>query len=111
MSSRVRFTDSASKDAENAYLWIRKRSPSAAVRWFNGLADLVESLETFPKRSSVAPESEESPEEIRQILYGKRPHSYRVLFIIRKQTIYVIHVRHGARRHLIADEIEFPKER
>jgi plasmid stabilization system protein ParE len=108
MTYCVEFTDSAGEDAEAAYAWIRKQSPSAAVRWFNGLANLVESLETYPKRSSVAPESDEAPEQIRQVLYGKRPHVYRVLFIIRKRVVYVIHIRHGARQPLTRDELQLP---
>jgi len=108
MTYRVEFTDSAAEEAEAAYAWIRKQSPSAAARWFNGLADLVESLETFPRRSSVAPESNEAPEEIRQVLYGKRPHVYRILFIIRKRVVYVIHIRHGARQPLTREELQLP---
>jgi hypothetical protein len=33
----------------------------------------------FPFRCSVAAESRESPVEVRQLLYGRQPHVYRIL--------------------------------
>jgi len=108
MRYRVDFTDTASADAEAAYEWIKQRSPAAAVKWFNGLLDVVESLERFPLRCGIARESDEAGERIRQLLYGRRPHVYRILFVVRKNVVYVLHVRHGARQTMKKGEIEFP---
>jgi hypothetical protein len=52
----------------------------------------------------MAPENDEFEEEIRQILYGKRQHRYRILFTIREQTVIVLHIRHGAREHLTGED-------
>ena len=49
----------------------------------------------FPTRCGIAPESEKSGEEIRQLLYGKRPHVYRILFIVRQDVVYVLHIHTG----------------
>jgi len=56
----------------------------------------------------LARESREFDEPIRQMLYGKAPHIYRVLFILRGNRVYVLHVRHGARRTMEPSELRFP---
>src|SRR5437016_3368345 len=85
-----------------------RSAPRAAVRWFNGLLNVVESLERFPARCGIARESEKAGEEIRQMLYGRRPRVYRILFIIRGEEVYVLHIRHCARQTMPPEEIEFP---
>ncbi|HEY8748010.1 MAG TPA: type II toxin-antitoxin system RelE/ParE family toxin [Tepidisphaeraceae bacterium] len=110
MKYRVHFTDSASADAERAYVWLAEQVPRAAVKWFNGLLDVVESLESFPTRCAIAPESENADEEIRQMLYGRRPHVYRILFIIRGKEVFVIHIRHGARQAMQRGDIAIPPD-
>jgi hypothetical protein len=36
--------------------------------------------------------------EVRQLLYGRYPHSYKVYFTIDSRTVWILHIRHGARR-------------
>jgi len=31
------------------------------------------------------------------MLYGRKPHMYRILFTIDGETVYVLHLRHGRR--------------
>jgi plasmid stabilization system protein ParE len=93
-------------DIESAYLYIRDRAPLATERWLEGIEKAILSLDQFPRRCPLAPESKEFPEEIRQMLYGRRTGKYRVLFVIRGQEVRVLHVRHGARRWMRSDEIE-----
>jgi hypothetical protein len=52
----------------------------------------------FRVELTVAPENREAPAEVRQLLYGRRPHVYRVLFTINDRVVYVLHIRHGRRR-------------
>jgi hypothetical protein len=40
------------------------------------------------------------PFEVRHLLYGRRPHVYRILFTIEDLTVYVLHIRHGRRQPL-----------
>jgi plasmid stabilization system protein ParE len=63
----------------------------------------IATLANFPERCGLAPESEHFDEEIRQLPYGKRPNVYRILFVIRGDTVHVLHVRHGSRRFLHED--------
>jgi plasmid stabilization system protein ParE len=104
---RVELTENARQEADAAYEWLAQRTVHAAA-WFNGLADAIEGLAELPTRWSLARESAEFDEPVRQLLYGTPPHIYRVLFIVRSDFVYVLHVRHGARQALERDEVAFP---
>ncbi len=100
MNFRVVTEPQAEDDITEAYLWIAERAPMNAVRWERGLEQAINSLETFPNRCAIAPESETFLMEIRQLLYG----NYRILFTIQERTVHVLHVRHGAREYLSPDD-------
>jgi plasmid stabilization system protein ParE len=67
----------------------------AAVRWFNGLQRAVLTLEVNPHRCPMTPENK----NLRQLLYGRKPHVYRVIYRIveRPGEVQILHIRHGAR--------------
>jgi len=44
------------------------------------------------------------------MLYGRRPHVYRILFIIRGKEVFVIHIRHGARQAMQRGDIAIPPD-
>ena len=91
----VEITTLAEANLEEIYLRIRKDSSTRAVEWREGLLKAAQTLERFPRRCPLAPESG-AELEIRQLVYG----TYRVLFTIAKDTVYVLHIRHGARQTL-----------
>jgi len=70
------------------------------MRWFAALQDAIASLAEFPVRCPLAPEKVAFPFEVRHLLYGRKPHVYRILFTIEDQTVYVLHIRHGRRQPL-----------
>jgi plasmid stabilization system protein ParE len=88
---------SALQDIAEAHLWLARRSPDAAGRWFDSLYDTIGSLELFLERCPLAPESGFLNLEIREILHGRRQHKYRILFTVGEGEVHVLHVRHGAR--------------
>lgn len=90
----------AQQDIAEAHLWLAERDPAAADRWFNGIYDTIGSLEIFPERCPLAPESKNPNAEVREILHGRRQHKYRILFVVTGNKVHVLHVRHGARRTL-----------
>jgi len=100
MKYRVLVIPCAAAEIEEAYLWIAERAPESAVRWFNGLYSVIDTLETFPERCPHAPEDDFFQQEIRQLIYGKLIGRYRILFTIDGDTVYILHVRHGARKRL-----------
>lgn len=98
---------SAEAELEAAYLWIAERNADAAVKWYNGILDAILTLETFPERCPLAPESDAFDHDIRQLLYGNRRHAYRILFDVSPgHTVRILHVRHSAREYLDASRGE-----
>lgn len=65
MTYSVELSKAAEDETLEAYLWMRKRSPTSAEKGFNGLLDAINSLEENPKRCPLAPESEAFEKEIR----------------------------------------------
>lgn len=90
----------AAQDIEAAYLWIAERDSEAADRWFNSIYDSIGSLELFPERCPLAPESRFFDQEIREAFHGRRQDKYRILFTVIGATVHILHVRRGARRTL-----------
>ena len=51
-------------------------------------------------------ENDELIEEIRQLIYGKSRNKYRILFTVREDTVFVLHVRHSSQAPLTSEEID-----
>jgi len=97
MAFRVELTDRAYRDLAAIYEYIQANSSGQAFRWFNGLESAILSLEKHPKRGTVTREDS----RLRQLLYGNKPHVYRIIYSIRERSrlVSVLHIRHGARRY------------
>jgi len=104
MTYRVVVTDRAARDLDEAYRWCAEQAPEAAVGWYNGFLDALNSLAGNPERCPVAAEARKLSVEIRQLLYGRR-RSYRALFLVREQTVVVLHIRHTARRAAAPEDL------
>ena len=101
MTYRLRVTARAVADADEAYAWIAEhRSPAQAERWYQELFTQMETLTRHPTRCPRAAESDKFPEELRELLYGKRKGKYRIIFTIRDNDVVVLYVRHSAREEL-----------
>ncbi len=74
------------------------------VPWPGGSGGLSEDQ---PSPSPLAPESRELSKDIRQLLYGRKRGTYRILFRIVEETgtVEVLHIRHAARKHLRPDVV------
>ncbi|PYT79362.1 MAG: hypothetical protein DMG41_38770 [Acidobacteria bacterium] len=66
------------------------------------MAREIYSLERFPERCAVIPESK----KLRHLLFGKKPNTYRIIYAVdkRKHLVSVLHIRHGARAALSTKE-------
>lgn len=104
MTYRVRLTDRAAAELEEAYCWYADRSPHNAVAWYNGFLETLKRLASNPQRCPLAPENADFPFEIRQLLYGRR-RAHRALFTIRENSVVVLRIRHTARNELSPDEL------
>jgi toxin ParE1/3/4 len=70
-----------------------------AADWYLGLRDAVFALEHIPTRGTIAPDKP----TLLQVLYGNRPHLYRILYKIDEanKVVNVAQIRHGARKPLV----------
>jgi len=102
MAYLVNVTSRAERDLVSLYVEINTEQSEAAVKWYWGLRDAILSFEVHPKRCAVTPEHG----ELRHLLYGNKPHIYRVIYrILEKQKrVDVLHIRHGARRRMKASD-------
>lgn len=106
MSFTVVISRTARDEIADAAYWIFQRAPDAAMKWLDGMEQTIAELGEFPTRCPLAPESDVVGAEIRQQLYGRRQHKYRILFAVRGGTVHVLHVRHGARDFLFPSDFE-----
>ncbi len=100
MVYRVRILPGALQDARNYYEFIAGYSPEIAVKWFEGLFLVVDSLETMPMRCPIAPETTLIGQEVRCLVYQK---NYRILYTIEGDVVRIYHIRHTS-QDLISSE-------
>jgi toxin ParE1/3/4 len=104
MEYRVRIMPRAERDLSGIYDWIGAHSSDAALIWYRGLRDAIRTLRNEPNRGPRAPEDR----TLRHLLYGSKPHVYRVIYRIleRQKQVDVLHIRHGARQEFKAGELD-----
>jgi plasmid stabilization system protein ParE len=99
MAFRVKTTAQAKRDFDDILeRLLSQEAGETGVRWFQGLHQAVATLADSPQRCALAPESAVFPFEVRHLLYGRKPHVYRIIFTLEGNTVSVLHVRHGRRQ-------------
>jgi plasmid stabilization system protein ParE len=85
----------AERDLADIYDHIHARTSDAARAWYLGLRDSIRSLSRSPSRCATTPEND----RLRHLLYGHKPHIYRVIYRVleRPKQVEVLHIRHGAK--------------
>jgi|SRR5450432_4145442 toxin ParE1/3/4 len=103
MAYIVRIAARAERDLVSLYEEINAPDSAAARRWYRGLRQAILSLAEKPNRSPVTPENK----KLRHLLYGAKPHGYRVIYRVSNQRrqVDVLHIRHGARRKFGAADL------
>lgn len=96
MAYHVNLTARAGRDLAQLFEDIHARDSSAALDSYDGLKEAILSLREQPHRCPVIPEDN----RLRHLLYGSKPHIYRVIYRVLKgqKQVDVLHIRHGARR-------------
>lgn len=94
----VRTLPRAERDLQSIFYFTQAQTASAAIDWFNGLAVSISTLAHHPARCAVIPENS----KFRQLLYGSKPHIYRIIFSLDEESkqVNIVHVRHSARSGL-----------
>ncbi len=97
MPYRVILTPEAEADLRTAYRYIRKHAPRAARDWIRRVRQTVRTLSHHPERCPLAPESSSFNEPIRELLFGTGNRgTYRFLFVLIGQSVFILHIRHGS---------------
>ena len=93
MAYRVKIMPRAQRDLRSIYGSIGAKSSDAASAWYSGLKADIRTL-----RSTLCPVTPEA-KGVRHLLYGHKPHIYRVIYRIleTQKQVEVLHIRHGAR--------------
>lgn len=106
MSYRVVLTGKAEADVASVLKWFHdQQSIDAGSRWFAQLMARLDTLENHPERCSLAAESEDAGEEIRELLLGRRRYKYRILFRISGKTVEILRVWHGSRDSITREDL------
>ncbi len=106
MRYRIYIEPPALADVDAIYLWLRKTSVRAADAWLDGIGDALDAIARMPASYAIAPEATAFRMDIREMHYGKSPQVYRAFFVVRKQKIHVLHIRHAAQQPLTAGELQ-----
>lgn len=106
MAYRVVLTDKAEADVESVLKWFGdQRATHAGGRWFAQFMARLGTLENYPERCSLAAESEDVGQEIRELLLGRRHSRYRILFKISGKSVVILRVWHGSRDSITREDV------
>ncbi|HZL25815.1 MAG TPA: type II toxin-antitoxin system RelE/ParE family toxin [Acidobacteriaceae bacterium] len=96
----VNLTDRAARDLDIIYGFINVPGSAGAARWFSRLQSTISLLAAAPHMGKVTREDK----AVREVIYGKKPHQYRILYEIieDEHRIDVLTIWHGRRRPPIA---------
>lgn len=90
----------------NAQWMQRNYDPQAASRWHAGIGAAIDSLASRPDRCPEADEAADLGLDLRMLLYGRRRHTFRILFTIDGQTVTVHRVLHAAQDRLTPEDLD-----
>ncbi len=85
---RVVWSPLAIERAYEAAAFIAGDKPEAALRWLDGLFDVVDRLKKFPESGRQVPEI--GKPEFREIVYRR---AYRVIYFLEKSRLRILTVR------------------
>ncbi len=106
MSYRVVLQRLARQDLEEAHLRASENAPQTAARWLDRFQAALQSLASNPERCATAREGAKVAIDLREFLFGKRPHVFRVVFTMDAQTVRILRIRRAQRRFLTRKEID-----
>lgn len=104
MRYQVLIQPSAKADITEINAWLMENvSTDYADKWLWGISESAASLSIFPERCAVSPESDAFNVTVRQLPYGKKPHTYRILFAVENDKVFVLRVRHTRQQSLLQE--------
>ena len=103
MAYLVNITSRAERDLAQLYWEINARHSGAALKWYRGFKDAILSLQERPNRCPIT----RKRDHLRHLLYGHKPHIYRVIFRVlpKQKQVEILHIRHAARGKLKPSDV------
>jgi len=101
MRYNVELTAEAERDVKEAFEYIAEHGPANPDQWKQGLTAKLAAFESFPGRCGFAPETRFRDYPIYQTFYA----NFRLLFVLEDKNVFVLTVRHGARREMTENEL------
>lgn len=105
---KVEITSPAVEDLRESYRWgCKKWGVKKSKQWLREAQQAAYSLSQLPERHSLVSEQEQAAlgAQVRQMVFQR----YRILFIIKASTVYVLHIR-GAYQGESGEQAESPAE-
>jgi plasmid stabilization system protein ParE len=102
---QLSFSPRAEADLEEIMTGVRAKAPLTADNWLARLMIAVDSLKILPTRFGLAAEAGAVGLELRELLYGKRTGTYRILYTVTGQAVRIHHVRRASRGPLTVDDL------
>ena len=94
MAYLVELSTRAEQDLIHIAQRISAGESAAAALWFDGLDKAISTLENFPRRCPIIPESKKTKQGLRHLLYS----SMRIIYEIdeARELVRVVAIRHSA---------------
>jgi plasmid stabilization system protein ParE len=93
----VVLTPRAKHNLRTIHAYIFNQAPHAADDWLDRAERALDSLKHHPERCPLAPESISFHKPIRELLFGAGNRgTYRFLFVVLDESVFVLHLRHGS---------------
>ena len=95
MLYRVNLTERVLRELDDIYAEIHAAHSAGAARWFSRLEDTITLLSDNPRMGKPTREDK----SVREIIYGNKPHLYRILYEVddRSRRVDVLSIWHGRR--------------
>ena len=94
----VILTVAAEAELLHSFRYLRRTSsPAIAADWLRRILAAVRSLDMMPERCGRAAEAETTGEDARELLFGRRRSTFRIVFVIRNGVVYIRHIRRASR--------------
>jgi hypothetical protein len=103
MTYRVDLSSVAKAETDAAFLsFSQYTTVEQAQIWYQRLIKAIGSLKNMPRRCAISRENDFFSQEIRQLIYGKGQHTYRILFTVlddpASPTVRILHIRNASQR-------------
>jgi len=94
----IEFAAVAEAEILATYAYTRRKNVLAAYAWLIGIRARIYTLRTMPERCGRAAEADVTGLDVRELLYGRRRQTFRILFTIGATAVLIRHVVRANRR-------------